>query len=74
MVAFGRLLVETEERTVGARFLKLLHTTHVGKVLEVADVPILESFLCLCHNAINLEFRCKGTKKFVNYERFEYKK
>ena len=68
-----RLLVETEERTVGARFLKLLHTAHVGEVLEVADVPILESFfsLSLCHNAINLEFRCKGTKKFVNYERFE---
>ena len=40
---------------VGARFLKLLHTAHVGEVLEVADVPILESFfsLSLCHNAMN---------------------
>ena len=38
----------------------------MGKV-EIAEIPALKSFLCLCHYELRLEFRCKDTHYFLTF-------
>ena len=41
-------------------------TRRIGEV-EVAEVPILESFLCLCHNAMSFVITAQNYEFIFNY-------
>ena len=60
-----RQFVETEEGTMRARFFKLLQASHVGEVLEVADVPVLKFLFCLCHDAMNFVITGAKVRNFL---------